>query len=564
MALRRGAALALGLGLALAMAAVPADAAGRWPGPAAMPAQAAPDRAWQDEIIYMILTDRFHNGDPANDGNASPKVMEGYHGGDFQGIIDKLDYVRDLGVTAIWISPVVDNAPGGYHGYWPRDFYAINDRFGDMAKLQELVRAAQARGLRVMVDVVLNHTGSNHPWQSDPETADWYHPKTRMGNDQRSLEIGWLSDLPDLNHEHPAVRAYLIEWARWLIRETGVDGFRLDAARHVPRSFWTEFSTAVKAEFPGFFLLGEVSSGDYNYLAGYQRSGLDGVTDFRFYDAVGQALRRPGKSLVSLGGPGRDSSVMPHPELRATFVDNHDLPRFLPRTADARGPDRLRLALAYMLTSPGVPVIYYGTEVGLAGSSTPDNRRDMPWDEFPRPDLLEATRALTALRRELAPLRRGDWQLLAQEGGGIAYARSLAGETVIVALNAGAEPWPARVPAERVKLPAGTALTDRLQAGGAAARVTAEGLALTVPPLAAQVWVVDTATAPDAAPPAPVPAEPAGAAAAGAAKAPAPAGAAGAAAAPAGAGWPVYALGTVFGIAIGAAGWAWARRRSRP
>ncbi|MBZ4665961.1 alpha-amylase family glycosyl hydrolase [Mahella sp.] len=215
---------------------------------------------WESQVIYFIMTDRFYNGDTTNDMDANPSDPKAYHGGDLQGIIDKLDYIKDLGATAIWITPVVDNEEGGYHGYWAYDFERVDEHLGDTAKLKELTDKAHDKDIKVILDMVFNHTGYNSPWLSDPAKSDWFNEKMDIVNynNQEEVEKGWLSGLPDLNQSNPDVEKYLIDMAMSWIDETGIDGFRLDTVRHVPKEFWTKLSQTIKQKYPDFFLLGEV------------------------------------------------------------------------------------------------------------------------------------------------------------------------------------------------------------------------------------------------------------------------------------------------------------------
>jgi glycosidase len=180
---------------------------------------AAPQaRDWRDETIYFVMTDRFRNGDPSNDGDAVPGHLTTWQGGDLQGVIDELPYIKGLGMTAIWITPITEQTPGGYHGYWTKDFYRVDPHLGDMDKLKQLVMKAHGIGLKVVLDVVINHVGYDHPWLVDSAHAGWFHDRcTMVFSDQKSVENCWLAGLPDLNTENPAVRAYLTDWALWLV-----------------------------------------------------------------------------------------------------------------------------------------------------------------------------------------------------------------------------------------------------------------------------------------------------------------------------------------------------------
>jgi alpha-amylase len=402
---------------------------------ACAPAAAPQTRDWRDEAIYFVMTDRFKNGDQANDGDAAPGRADWWQGGDLQGVIDELPYIKGLGMTAIWITPVTEQTRGGYHGYWTKDFYRIDPHLGDLAKLKELVTRAHGMGLRVVLDVVINHVGYDHPWLTDGAHAGWFHDRCEMVfSVQKSVEDCWLAGLPDLNTENPAVRAYLTDWALWLIRESGVDGFRLDTARHLPKDFLREWIGAIRRARPGFWIVGEVFSSDYRYQAVYLDAGLDAVTDFQTQEGIARALG-PKEDLVWLGRPPSIAeSYLPGRETsRVTFVDNHDVPRFVGPAATDDARARLRQALVYLFTVPGTPVLYYGTEIALAGGGDPDNRRMMPWgaaDETTR----DLVRQLAALRQQTPSLRRGSFDKLLSERDTLVYARR-GTDTVVVAIN---------------------------------------------------------------------------------------------------------------------------------
>jgi alpha-amylase len=403
---------------------------------ACAPASAPQTRDWRDEAIYFVMTDRFKNGDPTNDGDAVTGKADWWQGGDLQGVIDELPYIKGLGMTAIWITPVTEQTRGGYHGYWTKDFYRVDPHLGDLAKLKELLRKAHGIGLRVVLDVVINHVGYDHPWLTDGAHAGWFHDRCEMVFSlQKSVEDCWLAGLPDLNTENPAVRAYLTDWALWLIRESGVDGFRLDTARHVPKHFLREWTGAIRRARPGFWIVGEVFSSDYRYQAEYLDAGLDAVTDFQTQEGIVRALGAK-EDLVWLGRPPSIAeSYLPGRETsRVTFVDNHDVPRFVGPAATDDARARLRQALVYLFTVPGTPVLYYGTEVALAGGGDPDNRRMMPWgaaDETTR----DLVRQLAALRQQIPSLRRGSFDKLLSERDTLVYARRGGADTVVVAIN---------------------------------------------------------------------------------------------------------------------------------
>ncbi len=480
--MRRALALVIALAVSCSAATAPTPTEG-WKG--AQPP--AISRSWQNEIVYMVMTDRFRNGDPSNDGDATTSRPSWWQGGDLAGVIDSLDHIRSLGATAVWITPVASQMPGGYHGYWARDPTAVDPHLGDMATLQRLVRAAHERGLRVILDVVINHLGPDHPWLSDPAKAAWFHPRCEIQyTDQKSVEDCWLAGLPDLNTENADVRAWIEGWTADLVRESGVDGLRLDTARHVPAAFLAEWSAKLKAEFPRLWILGEVWSDDYRYQRTYLDAGLDAVTDFFTYENVGRALG-PSEDLswLRLPPPVAESYLGDRATARATFIDNHDVPRFVGPSPDADARARLRQALAYLLTAPGVPVLYYGTEVALPGGADPDNRRFMPWDQVASSDLVPFIRALASARGAHTAFTRGDWLKLDAERDEIAYARVTPGDVAVVVMSANG--GTIAIDLSGVRIPPGERLRPVLP--GPEGTLEGTDLSVTLGARGVQVWV---------------------------------------------------------------------------
>ena len=469
--------------------------------PASGAASAAPVD-WRDEAIYMVMTDRFKNGDPSNDLDSIPGRANWWQGGDLQGVIDELDYIKGLGMTAIWITPVAEQMGEGYHGYWTRDLYKVDPHLGDMSKLRELVQKAHEKKLKVVLDVVINHLGYGHPWLTDDEHARWFHDFCPINfADQKSVEQCWLAGLPDLNTENPAVRAYLKTWALWLIDQTGVDGFRVDAARHLPKDFLLEWTGAIKAQHPAFWILGEVFSSGYRYQSGFLDAGLDAVTDFQTYDSVrigldprgnlGQLSTSP--SLAADLGSGREDA-------RAIFLDNHDVPRFVGSDVpSAATKARLEQGLVYLFTMPGTPVLYYGTEIALPGGPDPDDRRPMLWtggDE----DIRQLVRDVATLRQSIPSLRRGTFDEIQSERGLVVYDRRGGPDLAVIALN-GDEPRTVDVPLARVGLDGG--VLHRTLGPGASARIEGSTLRITLAPRAAGIVLIGAAAAGFAPPPLP-------------------------------------------------------------
>lgn len=383
-------------------------------------------RVWQDEIIYFIFTDRFANGDRGNDFNVQPNQPWAYHGGDLQGIINKLDYIKDLGATTIWLTPIIDNRDDafvadfggghkqeiwGYHGYWFKDFYKIDEHLGSMAKMRELVQKAHQKGIKILLDVVANHTDYDHPFAKDRKNKNskyhnWFnhYGVIKDFNDQWWVENGELAELPDINQNNPEASRYVIDSMKWWIQQTGVDGFRIDTVKHVPRKFWQQFNREIR-QFAGndFLLLGEIYDGRPEFLAPYLREGMHTAFDFPLYYAFKDAFGS-GQSMRRFGEVFAKDSLYPMPSLLSPFIDNHDVPRFV-HEAQGDKRQRLMLSMAFLMSIRGMPMLYYGTEVGLPGGGDPDNRRDMDFNRDPQ--LQAHTKRLTAMRKQYRALRRG-------------------------------------------------------------------------------------------------------------------------------------------------------------
>jgi len=312
----------------------------------------------QDEVIYMMMVDRFNNGDTSNDQDANINDPLAYHGGDFKGITEKLDYIKEMGFTAIWLTPIFENMDKGYHGYWIKDFYQTNTYFGSIEEFKTLVEEAHKRDIKVILDFVVNHVGPKHDWLNDPAKNNWFHDNKSISNwnDQEEVETGWLYDLPDLDQDNPEVSKYLLDAAKWWIQETDIDGYRLDTVKHVPKEFWNDFSREVKSVKDSFFLIGEVWHDNPNVIVEYQGTGIDGFMDFSQNASLRTAFEKSNQSLGWLfSNNERNNNLFDRPELLGQFIDNHDMQRFT-NLAIQNNQDpisQLKLGLTYMYTAPG-------------------------------------------------------------------------------------------------------------------------------------------------------------------------------------------------------------------
>lgn len=381
-----------------------------------------------EDNIYFIMIDRFNDADE-NLPDVNKDDPKAYQGGDIRGIIQKLDYIKALGMTSIWLTPVMDNAPRGYHGYWVHDFYSVDEHFGTMDDLRELVDEAHKRDIKVILDYIVNHMGEGTPWLDDPDKDDWFHENSPITNwsDKKQLQNGWIYGLPDLNHENPEVRDYLIENAKWWINETGIDGFRLDTVRHVPDDFWALFIDEIKDDFPDFYILGEVWNNNARILKVFQNLGMDGITNYSLYKGIADAFG-PYGNMNDFSKILRDESVFTDPTLNSIFIDNHDNPRFYD-SSEEYSKEYTEQALTFMYTYPAVSTLYYGTESLLEGDHDPVNRKFMQWSE--EGGLVSFIKGLTEIKSKYLE----SFEVIAYERKSFVYKISRGSSGLLVAMN---------------------------------------------------------------------------------------------------------------------------------
>jgi glycosidase len=484
--------------------------------PVTAPVTIAPQRDWPDAIIYFVLIDRFADADATNNVNVDRRNPGAYHGGDLKGLVQQLDEIAALGVTAIWINPVVkqidkghwaQGPPGSgwesgfehwaFHGYWADDFERLEPHFGAESDLKALVDAAHARGLKVLLDVVYNHPGYGAHYLTDPVTRDWVRKRPAdCSTDPVTCEVGGL---PDFRTELPEVREYLFRAHLGLARRVGLDGFRLDTVKHVEHDFWQAHRVRSRAELgPDFFLLGEVWGGSYDVLDPWFSSDeMDAGFDFTFRGSCQGFVDGKGRTVAYAAYLKKRHLVRPGHHV-AHYLSSHDEPMLLHELGNDR--QKFKLCVALQMTSLGIPVIYYGEEVGRRGRAWPTNRGDMPWGEravapgsgVARDEALRGYyRQLIALRRAHPALARGTFRELSTTGDLLVFAREdeISGDAVIVAINRGADSAAASVPLPQRWL----GRTVREALSDATAIVEAGRLAITTPPRAARIYVTKPA-----------------------------------------------------------------------
>lgn len=434
----------------------------------ALSANASAGAKWADEILYFVLVDRFADGDRSNNARVERRNPGGYHGGDLKGLTAQLDELADLGITAIWINPVQKQmskgmhaqAPAklgvpefthwGFHGYWIDDFSAMEPQFGTREDLKKLVTEAHKRGMKVLLDVVYNHSGYDSPYRGRTTSTGIGWQRLGEGNCEIDAVTCAVGGLPDFRTEEPEVRKYLLDANLELARYSGVDGFRLDTYKHVESDFWAEHRRQTRGLNPDFFLLAEYWGGTAASLDPFfARDEVDAGFDFSFKGSCEGFVLGRGRAVAFGSYLGKRHQVRPG-YLLAHYLSSHDEPMALANLG--RDKDKFRMCVAIQMTSQGMPVIYYGEEVARGGSEWPLNRNDMPWGDrdilpgkgIERDEALrDYYKFLIALRKAHPALRQGNYFMLTgAQDAGLAYIRQDAEskDRVLVIANRGADP----------------------------------------------------------------------------------------------------------------------------
>jgi len=351
---------------------------------------------WKSRSVYQIITDRFAK----TDGDATPcNDLYRYCGGTFQGILNNLDYIEGMGFNAIWISPVVENTEGGYHGYWAKNLYKINENFGTAEELKELIRTCHSRDIWVMIDVVANHMGytDNGDYSSIIPFNDvkYYNPYRHCDeidfNHQPDVETCWLNGLPDLDQANPEVKDLLIDWAKDFVRTYDVDALRIDTVPHVAKSFWAEFTKKV-----GVYTIGEVLNFNLPYLASYQ-GAVDGVLNYALYSTLRYTFQSGGSMDSIQHYYDGAHSTWADISILGNFINNHDNPRFLAHSGNVAA---FKSALAFSIASVGIPMVYYGDEQAYGGGQDPLNREPLWTNMNAESDIYHFLKTINEFRKE--------------------------------------------------------------------------------------------------------------------------------------------------------------------
>jgi glycosidase len=506
----------------------------------------------QDDVLYLIVPDRFANGDPTNDepaearGSHDRSKPRAYHGGDLLGIKNHLPYLKGLGVTTLWLTPIVKNgAAQDYHGYGAVDLYAVDPHLGTVKDYQDLVAAAHQQKMKIFFDAVPNHVGPKHPWVSNPPLPDWFHGTLQhhmdsfsplkgtfygkpsgqaASNDpfeslidphapiwmKRNLTEGWFFGiLPDMNTENPMVAQYLLQNSIWWAEISGLDGYRVDTFPYVGRKFWADWHAGLRRIYPYLTTIGEVFHPDPSvtsfFVGGVRRydgidSGLSTVFDFPLFFALRDVLLR-NAPVGRIADVLRHDALYVHPDMLVAFFANHDVPRFA--SAEGSSAAKQKLAFGLSLTLRGIPEIYYGDEIGMPGGGDPDNRRDFPggWigdtnDAFTQAgrtreqqEIFSYVQALVRLRREHDALRGGHLWHLASDESLYIFLRDSEEERLVIAFNNSGQTKDLRIPLKDT--PAQKAAEISLLFGEAKAELAENEIHITMPAQSLSIFALN-------------------------------------------------------------------------
>lgn len=441
------------------------------------------------DVLYLIMPDRFANGDPSNDNLVMKTAYKtdrndpsARHGGDLAGIEKHLDYIEDLGVTAIWLNPVLENdmQGGSYHGYATTNYYRVDPRFGTNEDYVRLIDKTHAKGMRVVMDMIFNHCGSDHIWMKDVPSKDWFNNLDKYVEtshvkevyfdpyaseyDTRRMVDGWfVPSMPDLNQRNPHVATYLIQNSIWWIEYSGVDGIRQDTYPYADYKMMVDWCNAIYREYPDYNIVGEAWMNQTMGTAFWQKDSkfnergntmLKSVMDFRLMGLSHSAFFGDAGGMQALYEHLAYDYAYADIYNVLRFLDNHDTDRFLPAMPEKL--DAFKQGIAFMLTIPGIPQFYYGTELLMNGTKQKGDgyiRLDVPggwpgdavnqFEASGRTDIQNEAwnymQKLLKWRKGNEVIAKGKMKHFVPQNGVYVYARNLNGKQVVVIMNGNAK-----------------------------------------------------------------------------------------------------------------------------
>lgn len=383
-----------------------------------------------NEVIYQLLIDRFNNGDSTIVGEIDIDDPYAYHGGDFQGIINKLDDLKDIGITTISLSPIMANKPGGYHGYWIEDYYAVNPQFGTLEDFKRLVEEAHRRDIKIIVDFVFTFVSDTNPIVEDEANRTWWYVEEEPGND-------WSAETVQIDLTNPDAADYMKDAAKYWMTETGIDGFKLYAADEAPEGFIAELIEELKAADPEFYLIGDLTSDNpQDGMRFTENTELDLVNYPKLDKQISETFADVNNPVEEIYKEWSNSGQTDFYKQIDGFQEARFTNLFSENQRNAL--TTWTLALTYMYTTPGTTVITQGTEIPMYGGDAEESQRLVPFNSGDA-DLKEFHKRIASLHNEFPALSYGDFELVGTEASMSVFRRSYEGEVVYIAINNGSE-----------------------------------------------------------------------------------------------------------------------------
>jgi len=383
-----------------------------------------------NEVFYQILIDRFNNGDTEIEGELDINDPYHYHGGDFKGIINKLDDLQDIGITTISLSPIMENKERGYHGYWTNDFYEINPQFGTMEDFERLVSEVHDRDMKIMSDFVFNYAADTNPLTDDADKEDWW-----LGAPESDDE--WLSETVQFDLTNPEAAEYVLDAARYWQEETEVDGFKLQDADMAPQPFVEELTAALKENRPDFYLIGDTSTATTDEAASLmENTSLDLINYPDLNQVLSETFADSDQDVSAIFDAWEEQGLTDFYKQ----IDGLQQERFTNLFSENQrnAVTAWTLALTYMYTTPGATMVTQGTELPMYGMDAEESQRLVPFNSGDE-DLREFHKRIAALHNEFPALRLGDFEYVGSEASMLVFRRSYEDEVMYVAINNGSE-----------------------------------------------------------------------------------------------------------------------------
>ncbi|WP_152654870.1 alpha-amylase family glycosyl hydrolase [Oceanobacillus sp. CFH 90083] len=390
----------------------------------------AQDKNIHNEVFYQILIDRFNNGDPSMEGELDIHDPYNYHGGDFQGIINKLDELQGIGVTAISLTPMMENKEKGYHGYWINDFYQVNPQFGTMEDFERLVSEVHERDMKIIIDFVFNYAADSHPLTDDTDKEDWWLNAPASDDE-------WLSETIQFDLTNPDAAAYMLDVALYWQEETEIDGFKLHDVDIAPQGFVEELTAALKKNRPDFYLIGDTADANMDeamYLL--EDTSLDLINYPGLNQVLSETLAESDKNVSEVYEISREQEITDYYKQIDGFQQKRFTNVFSENQRNA--VTAWTLALTYMYTTPGATMITQGTEIPMYGVDAEESQRLVPFNSGDE-DLKEFHKRIASLHNEFPALRLGDFEYVGSEASLLVFRRSYEDEVMYVAINNGSE-----------------------------------------------------------------------------------------------------------------------------